>query len=188
MRSLVTGSFLAAVAMFIFGALYWTMPLPYSALKSVEEERVAAALAGSMFPETGLYMIPDPNRSSAAPEEFARLHREGPVVTANVVHGAGEPMQAATFVNGFVHEFGTCLLIGVLLSMAAPAFPTVGRRAAFAALMGFTAAFFIDIGATVWWRMPLSWQLYQLVYNTLAWSIAGLVLARYVGHTEDRRA
>jgi hypothetical protein len=187
MRRLVTGSFLAAVAMFIFGAVYWTMPLPYSSLRSVEEHGVAAALAAGIFPESGLYMLPDPNLAATDPETFARLHREGPVVMANVVHDPGEPMRTSTFVDGFLHEFGSCLLIGVLMSMAAPAFPTVGRRAAFAALMGFTAAFFIDIGATVWWRMPLSWQFYQLVYNTVAWSIAGLVLARFVGRAQDLR-
>ncbi len=181
MRRLLTGSFLAAVAMFIFGAVYWTLPMPYSALETVENDRVAAALLAQTFPRTGLYMLPDPGLSSADPETYARMHRDGPVVMANVVHDAGEPMASSTFLAGFAHQFGTCFLIGLLLSMAAPALTGVGSRAAFAALAGFAGAFFIDMGAVVWWRMPLGWELYALLHDTLAWAIAGLVLARFVG-------
>lgn len=181
MRRLVSGSLLAAVATFIFGAVFWTLPLPYQALQSVPEDRVAVALLSQVFPETGLYMLPDPDLASADPEAYARMHREGPVVMANVVHGAGEPMQASVFAAGFAHQFATCFLIALLLSIAAPALPGVGQRAAFVALAGFAAAFFIDMGAVVWWRMPLGWQLYALLHDTLAWAIAGLVLARFVG-------
>jgi hypothetical protein len=188
MRQLVSGSFLAAVAMFIFGAVYWTMPLPYSGVQPVGEDAVAAALLSQIFPDTGLYMLPDPDMASADPEAYARMHREGPVVMANVVHGAGEPMQASAFVVGFLHQFASCFLIGLLLVMVAPALQTLGRRATFAALMGFTAAFFIDMGAVVWWRMPLSFQLYSLLYDTVAWAIAGLVLARFVGPREPLTA
>lgn len=184
MRRLISGSFLAAVAMFIFGAIYWTLPLPYSGLQAVEEDRVAAALLTQIFPETGLYMLPDPDLASADPEAYARMHRDGPVVMANVVHGAGEPMQAAVFVAGFLHQFATCFLIALLLGMAAPALPRLGQRAAFAALMGFAGAFFIDMGAVVWWRMPLGWELYGLFHDTVAWAIAGLVLARFTGPLE----
>lgn len=184
MRRLVSGSFLAAVAMFIFGAVYWTMPLPYSGVQPVREDAVAAALLSQIFPETGLYMLPDPDMASTDPETYARMHREGPVVMANVVHGAGEPMRPSVFVAGFLHQFATCFLIGLLLVLAAPALPTLGRRAAFAALMGFAAAFFIDMGAVVWWRMPMSFQFYSLLHNTVAWAIAGLVLARFVGSGE----
>ena len=185
MRRLLTGSFLAAVAMFIFGAVYWTLPLPYSTLKSVAEDQVAAALLAQIFPETGLYMLPDPDLASADPEAYARMHSEGPVVMANVVHGAGEPMQAWVFVAGFAHQFATCFLIGLLLALAAPAFRSLGQRAGFAALMGFAAAFFIDMGAVVWWRMPMGWQLYTLLHDTVAWAIAGLVLARFVGPADS---
>ena len=71
------------------------MPLPYSGVQPVGEDAVAAALLSQIFPDTGLYMLPDPDMASADPEAYARMHREGPVVMANVVHGAGEPMQAS---------------------------------------------------------------------------------------------
>lgn len=181
MRRLVSGSLLAAVAMFIFGAVYWTLPLPYSGLSKVEDDQVAVALLSRIFPETGLYMLPDPDLASADPEAYARMHREGPVVMANVLHDAGEPQQASVFIAGFAHQFATCFLIGLLLSIAAPALPGLGQRAMFAALMGFAGAFFIDMGAVVWWRMPMAWEFYSLVHDTLAWGIAGLVLARFAG-------
>jgi hypothetical protein len=176
MQRLLMGSFLAAVAMFLFGALFWTAQLPYGNVRSVAQPELAAALLEEIFPETGLYMVPAPR---LAPEAYAELHRAGPLVRANVVHDPGEPMQGATFVAGFLHQWVTCLLLGYLLWRAAPALQSLLARAGFVTLAGFTAAFFIDGGAVIWWHMPLAWQLFELVHDTLAWAIAGLVLARF---------
>jgi hypothetical protein len=179
MHRLLAGSFLAAVAMFLFGALFWTAPLPYGVVKSVGSERLAAIALKQVFPETGLYMVPSPQLATEDPERFDELHRAGPTVMANVVHDPGAPMRGSTFVAGFVHQWLSCLLLGMLLLIAAPALEGFVVRAGFIALAGFTAAFFIDIGQAIWWRMPLAWQLYQLTHDTLAWVIAGLVLARF---------
>jgi hypothetical protein len=176
MRRLLIGSFLAAVAMFLFASLFWTAQLPYTTVRSVEPPELAAVMLEQLFPETGFYMVPAPQ---LAPADYAELHRAGPLVRANVVHDPGEPMQGTSFAAGFLHQWVTCLLLGYLLWRAAPALEGLLARAGFVALAGFTAAFFIDGGAVIWWRMPLAWQLYELVYDTLAWAIAGLVLARF---------
>jgi hypothetical protein len=176
MPRLLGGSFLAAIAMFFFGALFWTATLPYGTVRGVADHELAAGALAQLFPDSGLYMLPAPDED---PERYAELHRRGPWVMANVVHDPGEPMQGATFVAGFIHQWVTCLLLGLLLLKMAPERQGVTARAGLLALAGFTAAFFIDIGAVIWWRMPLAWQLYELVHDALAWSIAGFVLARF---------
>jgi hypothetical protein len=181
MRGLVTGSFLAAVATFIFGALFWTSPLPYGAVREVGSDSIAAALLARIFPDSGLYMLPSPSLSSTDPERYAELHREGPVVTASVVHGAGEPMAAGTLAVGFLHQFVGCLLIGLVLLQVSPALPSLGGRATFIALIGLTAAYWTNLGAVVWWRSPLGWELWNLVHDVVVWIIAGLVMARFTG-------
>lgn len=187
MRGLVTGSFLAAVATFIFGALFWTSPLPYGAVHEVGSDRIAEALLERIFPDTGLYMVPSPSLSATDPERYAQLHREGPVVMANVVHAAGEPMAAGTFAIGFLHQFVGCLLIGMLLLQVSPALPSLGARAAFVALVGFTAAYWANLGAVVWWHSPIGWEFWKLVHDVVVWIIAGLVLARFMGAAAPAR-
>ena len=70
MEKLVTGSFLAAVAVFIFGAVYWTSPISSVGIHGAADDRVAQAILGETFPETGVYRVPGVSLSSENPEQF----------------------------------------------------------------------------------------------------------------------
>jgi hypothetical protein len=180
MQKLVTGSFLAAVAMFIFGAIYWTSPMSGLGIHDVADDLVAQAILAETFPETGVYWVPGMSLYAENPEQFETLHITGPVAMVNIVHSPGAPMAPATFVYGFLHNLVACLLIGLLLSKAAPALATYGARVGFVLLAGVTTAFFVEIASVIWWRMPLLNQLVSALYDVLAWLLAGLILARFV--------
>ena len=181
MQKLMTGSLLAAVAMFIFGAIYWTSPLSGVGIHEPADSVVAQAILAETFPETGVYWVPGMSLYSENPELFETLHISGPVAMVNIVYAPGPPMAPATFVLGFLHNLVACFLIGLLLSKAAPALGTYGARVGFVVLAGLTTAFFVEMASVVWWRMPLPNQLISALYDIVAWLIAGLVLARHIG-------
>ena len=58
MRKLIAGSLLAAVAMFIFGAVYWSSPVLQAGARDVADDAAAQSILRQAFPETGLYWVP----------------------------------------------------------------------------------------------------------------------------------
>ncbi len=180
MKTLFVGSLLAAVAMFIFGAVYWSSPVVSMGAREVADDAAAQAILKETFPETGIYWIPGMTLYAQDTERYNALHEAGPVAMINIVHEPGPPMAPATFIAGFLHEWVVCFLIGLLLLKVAPALPTYGSRVGFVTLAGVVMAVFVDLGAVIWWRMPLAVQIADGLYNVVAWLLAALVMARFI--------
>ncbi len=182
-KRLLPASFLAAVAMFVFGSVFWMSPMPYSAVSTVADDAVVQSAIREHFPETGLYYVPSVATFNADPDRFTELHVAGPVVEVNVAYDVGEPMQPGVFLAGFLHQWVICFLIGLLLLKVAPVFPTFASKVGFVTVLGLLGALFINVGQVIWWREPVGWQLWNVVYNTVAWVLAGLVIARMLPNT-----
>ena len=183
MKNLLVGSLLAAVAIFIFGAVYWSSPVMGAGARDVADDAAAQAVLKEMFPETGIYWIPGMSLYAQDSERYNVLHEAGPTAMINIIHEPGPPMAPSTFVAGFLHEWVVCFMIGLLLLRVAPALPTYGSRVGFVTMAGFVMAVFVDLGAVIWWRLPLALELADGVYNVVAWLLAGLVMARFVPET-----
>lgn len=180
MRNLVIGSLLAAVAVFIFGAVYWSSPAISAGSKPVADEAAAQAMLARTFPETGIYYVPSMELYARDAEKYSAMHEAGPVAMVNITHNPGPVMASGTFIAGFLHEWAVCFLIGLLLMWVSPSLKGYGAKVKFVTAAGVIMALFVDIGAVIWWRMPLSFQLADGFYNVVAWLLAGLVLARFV--------
>lgn len=175
MSRLLIGSFLAAVAMFVWGFLFYVVsPAMDSAIKTVADDAAAQAVLRQHFPETGTYFVPSPDLPEA---QLTPLHESGPLAMVTVRQQGAPPMDPMVLVYGFIHQWTVCVLLAVLLLKAAPGLAGYGARAGFLALAGFTAALFIDYGTTIWWYADRGFALTNLVHNTGAWTVAGLVLA-----------
>jgi hypothetical protein len=179
MVRLISASLLAAVAVFLFGWIYWSGPLASAGINEVADDVVAQALLGETFPDSGVYFVPGMSLYREDPDRYAELHTAGPVAIVNIVHDAGSPMEPSIFVWGFLHYLVTCLLIGLLLQRVAPALPSYGARVGFVVLAGVAMAFFAEMAEAIWWREPLSRQLVAAGYDVGAWLVAGLVLAKW---------
>ncbi len=181
MPRLLLASVLAAIAMFVWGFLFWGIsPLPGSVMKPVEQvPEVQAALKRS-FPESGAYFVPPP---PGDPEQTAAWHEAGPLAMVHIRREGAPMMDPGVMFWGFVHGWVVCLLLGWLLGSAAPALPGYVSRVAFLTVAGFAAALFIDYGSIIWWYSDRSWQLLDLSYHTGAWLVAGLVLAAFPPRT-----
>jgi hypothetical protein len=92
-----------------------------------------------------------------------------------------EPMAPSKIVMGFIYDFISAVLMGILLVMALPALPMYGQRVAFVTLGGVFAAFAMTSGNVNWWYFPIGFALATAIYFIIAWFIAGLILARIIG-------
>ncbi len=179
MKKLLLAPALAALALFVWGFLYWALPhyLPYKALGTVADDSAAALALDKMFPASGVYLLPSPTLGQAKMEE---LSLRGPTVE---VHITKEPMtaaqQAKCMALGFLHMFVICLLLVIILSGLEKAFECWMCRVKFCAKLGLLVAA-CDLGYAIWWHHSVAWTLGQSIYDFTMYVIAGFVLAKFV--------
>jgi len=179
MKKFLLAPFLAALAAFFLGFIYWGLPplLPYRALGPVADESATALALGRMFPVSGAYLIPSPLAGEAKMTELAK---RGPMVE---VHITKEPMtdamQARCMAFGFAHEFAICLLLTILLTFLEKSFERWTCRVKFMAFLGLIVAV-CDLGNAIWWHHDFGWTLAQSLYDFLFYVVVGLVLAKFV--------
>lgn len=179
MGKLIMGAVLTAIAMFIWGFLYFAVnPMAQTVFDRAPDDAAAQAALLDNLPETGTYLIPGNMDDEAA---YAELHEAGPIAFVHISREGRPVMSSSVFLYGFLHMLVTVLLIAWLLRMAAPALLSYGARVGFVAVAGLTASFFTHIGAIIWWSLPADWFLFVAVYDLTAWIVAGLVLANFVG-------
>ncbi|MCW5548429.1 MAG: hypothetical protein KIT44_05650 [Opitutaceae bacterium] len=167
---------LAALAMFVFGAIYWMSPFPYKVLSTTADDEAAGVALNAIFPETGTYLIPG---AHLEPETMTRLHERGPLAYVQFVREGSPPMEPANFLKGYLHCFVVAWLLNFLMLKSAAAFKGYGCRVKFSAAIGVLAAVLIHFSDPIWWRHPWAWHLVGALYSVLVLVVAGLVLAKF---------
>jgi len=173
MTRLLLGSFIAAVAVFMWGFVFYAAsPAMSKVVKGTPDDAAAQAAIRDHFPESGTYFVPSPDLPE---DQLNTLHQAGPLALINVRSEGGPVMDPMVLTWGFIHEWIVCFLLGWLLLRAS--LDSYGERVMFLTVAGFTAALFIDYGGAIWWGIDRGFALMNLFYNTVAWLVAGLVLA-----------
>ena len=174
---LLLGSFLAALAVFFFGAAFWMSP-PAQRIFGVPSQ--PDAFAQSLLdhlPATGVYEYPLTTGPSTEPATAAR---KGPSAIIHFHREALPAQDPAQLGRGFLVIWVTMALMGVLLQLACPALPTYGSRVLFTAVAGLIVAANSDLGATVWWMHSAPFAAANALYNVLSFTLGGLILARFI--------
>ncbi|HUG10896.1 MAG TPA: hypothetical protein VMM36_07775, partial [Opitutaceae bacterium] len=179
MNKYILGSFLAALAFFLWGYLYWAVsPLPKSIIHTSPDGDAAGAMLKQMFPNDGMYTVP----GMSLDEETRHAHHEaGPIATVHIKHAGAPAMTAKYFIVGFAHCWVSALLLTFLLVKASPAvLASYGSRVWFVTLTGVAIAVVSDFSFPVYWGHP--WPVYILnaVHIIGGVLVTGLVLAKFV--------
>jgi len=177
MTKLTLGTIAATIAMFIWGAIFWMSPLPYSVLGRTPDDAAAGKALLDHFPADATYVIPGMYNPE---DKLTALHRSGPLAMVHIRHGGSEVMEPAVLAQGFLQELVTVMLMGALLAFAGPSLPTYVSRVRFLTVAGIAVAIFADLGAPIWWRHPWPFHLVSAVYTVTAWFVAALVLAAVI--------
>ena len=187
-QRVVAAAVVSAVAMFMWGFLFWGLsgassrllkPLPQTAVDDV----TAVLRRDNVAP--GMYLYPpplDPSADEQAEQEFQAMYQAGPILQMAVQDGH-PPMPPSTFAAGLGLNFVYALLAGTLVVLAGGALETLGRRFAFVAIFGLAGAVWTNLGDAIWWCHSLKYAagnaFYQLVAGLLmAAAIAAIVRPR----------
>ena len=183
MQRYLLGTFLAALAMFVWGAVYWTNPLPYRFLPHSLDDAQAGEALLRFLPANGTYFIPGTQND---PATLQRLHEKGPIATIHFQREGMPPMQAKVFLLGFVHNWICTLLAAFIAVRISPVvLNSYGKRVWFFVLIGTLVAVFSEFSAPIWWGHPWPFHLISALFALTVWLVAGLVLAAFLKADES---
>ena len=171
------GALLAAIAMFVWGFVYWGSGLvdPFTHMSAEAEAALGEAVKTNLTAD-GVYVVPDPKNGTE--EEWMQRMSAGPFAMINLKAGGTPPMQT-TLALGFVHMLVTTILLAALLMYVTPAANYLERLKVIATV-GFIAAVFAHFGQPIWWHYPWPYALVGAIYDLGAYVISGAVLAYFV--------
>jgi len=177
MKTFALPPLLAAVAMFVVGAIFWISPFPYSVLGRVADDAAAAAQLSNIFPATGTYYIPG---AYLDPKVSAGLMAKGPLATVKFVKEGHPGFEPLVLLAGFVHYWVVALLLTCFLNRIRSSFRGYSCVVKAAAAIGVIGAVLIDFSDPIWWHHPWPWQIVCATYDILVFVVAGLVLGAFL--------
>lgn len=177
MAKLALGAFLAAIAMFLWGFVYWGSGMidPFSHMTAEGETAISEALKTNL-PAGGVYFVPDSKVDEA---QWQNRMTQGPVAMINFRPGGTAPM-ATTMILGFLHMLVVALILALILRLLLPVAPTYVDRLKLVAIIGALAAIEANLGQPIWWHWPWSHAIIEAIYSFGSYVIAGAVLAYFV--------
>jgi hypothetical protein len=173
----VLAVFLASLAIFVWGAIFWMNPLPNRMFGETGDDEALQEVMRENIDESGLYMVPSSHLEKA---EMERLYAKGPIAMILYRSEGMTGMSMSSLISSALHDLFSVLFLALLMYMVRGSLATYGSRVLFAGLAGFGMAFFSNLTNAIWFMHPLPWALTGLVYDVTIWIVAGLVLGAYI--------
>lgn len=172
---ILVGSLVAALAMFAWGFVFWTVlvPAPRVFGEALDEPALSEALV-TYLPVTDVYFIPEWQADRAVLES---RFGTGPVATIFFRREGVDAMSPRTFALGYLQMLAACLVAAVLLHRCRSALSGFGSRVGVVLLAGLCGSVLITTSGPIWWHQPWSFHRLYLVYAAVAWLLAGCALA-----------
>ena len=181
-KSYLIAILLSALAMFLWGAVYWMNPLASAVFQVPEDDALAQSALSEHFPSDGVYWVPG-NMEDA--DSRKQLHQAGPIALVSITHTGKDPMAASVMILGFVHMIGYAILLLLLLRASSALRKTYLCRVQLMALVGLILAFFTELGAMIWFYQPVAYSLLLAGYAFSVTLAGGAVLAIWVRESAD---
>jgi hypothetical protein len=181
---LLLSSLATAVALMLWGFLFWTViSMRFNVLHPPPNDQAVAQVLHDNIPATGTYYYPMPmhdaaaNNDASAEEAWMKKAKSGPVFMLSYRADGADPMDGMTYLWGFIQFAVSAMLVGGLMLMALPQLTSYGRRVRFVFLAGLFGAFFIDTSQPIWFQMPWDFHLFNGAFHVVGWLIGGAVMA-----------
>lgn len=176
MKKTLIGIVTTTLALYIWGFIYWGVStVPYASWKQTADDAAAQEMLSRVFPEDGTYFIPGVGND---PETRTALYEQGPIGFIHIIHGPSLENDPVVMIGGLVLNLVIVALLAVMFRVAgAREFRDFARLSVIA---GAVAVVAIDVGDIIWWRMPVSWEIWQIIYNYSVWLIAGHLLGVFM--------
>ena len=178
MKRILAATTLAAVLLFFWGFVYWTVLEPAVGVIQVAPNETALAqdLAEHLKDE-GTYFVPT---DTSDMDDWAARHEAGPIATIMFRPQGAQPMAPSVLGFGFVHMWISILLMAFLVRWIARYLGSFRERFLFVTWIGLIEAVFANLGRPIWYFQPWDYHIMQAVYGLTSWALVGAVLAWFL--------
>jgi hypothetical protein len=186
---LAIATLLAAIVSFVWGYLSWMQMTWHQAgmHEFKDESAVTEVIKNNATGGRGIYMLPFPRQplDMHSDEEKATMletqqkaMEEGPYLYAIVRPGKQDTNMTQQLTRSFVRSLIASLIVGALMSHLVLSY--LGR-VAYAAAFGAFAGLAVDVQTWIWFELPTRDLIVNMADHFIEWSLAGLVLAAFLG-------
>ncbi len=182
MTRILIGGVVAGIVIFFWGFVaHMLLPLGELGLRAIPKEDDLTAAIKKEVHDPGLYLVPGRDMSKSQTQEEMEAYTakitKGPYGFM-VIYPDGRDVSIS---KRLPIELGTnvvcALLAAILVSQLRPGF---GVRVASVTLVGILASIMTLVPYWNWYGFPTDFTLAQIVEHTVAWLLAGIVLALIV--------
>ena len=176
---LVLGSVLTAIAIFVWGFLFWGMNIaqPFAPVDPAAETAISETLKANLKADDAYYV---PTMTMNDEKGWVEKHKAGPLAQIFYRAEGSDPMNPMTFVWGFVHMLVTALILGFALYMVSGGLATYRQRVLAVVTFGIAASIFAHLSNPVWFLEPWHYSIAGAVYDFVAYVLAGLILGWFI--------
>ena len=179
MKNLVIGAVVAAIVMFFWGFLFWGTPFPYNTfMERVADDTGLMQAMDEHLDESGVYYVPD--LAEMGTETFNAKHEKGPLAFIFLRKDGGPAQDMSGMLFGFIHFLVTAFLLAFLIRWVMGCLNGLGSYITFGSFVGLIAGFYTHIGNVVWWKWPLGWQTYAMVYDITSFALGALLIGYFL--------
>jgi hypothetical protein len=180
MKRLLTAALTGGIIVFCWGAIsHMALGLGETGISMLASEAPVVEAMKQNIPQSGLYFIPGmTDRSEAGMKAWEEKIRSGPFAILIYTAGGQSPMEPTQLATEFLSNLVAALVASFLLMRAAPALPGYASRVIFVALLGLLPGLDIDVSYWNWYRFPANYTLAQMLDHFVAWTLAGLAMAK----------
>ena len=177
MNKLIVPSLIAAIAMFLWGTIFWMSPLPYGATVPIDNQVQMQQKIAQTFAQAGTYIVPSMMQPGVDQEKVMTMYEQGPNIIAYVMPGK-KAFDPSVFIKGFVHYFVVSLLLAWLFSQAFASQKSFRQKFDYISKVAFVLVLFTHGSELIWWGVPAGWILWTAFYEFIAIVVSGVVLAK----------
>ena len=187
MKKLLLSSVLGGLIAFVWYALSWTVLQLHPMQKFTDEAAVATVLKANARPEAGVYVLPG-NCGNTEAERAAHMKamQDGPFFFGVVRTGPQPMSMPANMVKSLLSQIACAFLFASLLLCTRPM--KYGARVFFVVQAAMLGGILCHFPPMIWWGMPASWVLQEFMDLAIAWTLAGLVIAKIANPTREVKA
>lgn len=110
---------------------------------------------------------------------MAELAKRGPMVEVHIRKESTPAIAPSVMIAGFLQMLVLAVMLAGMLCGLEKSFVRWTCRVKFCAAIGLLVAI-CDLGHSIWWRHAWGWTLGQAFFDLVMYTIAGLVLAKFV--------
>lgn len=177
MLRVIIGAIPAAIAMFLLGFVFYASGLQGLVTGAVDDAPAAAIqqALGAGLPDTGTYVIPDPNRSAAQ----TVMYGQGPIATIHYNAGGFATTDTASLILGLLLDFLVALLIGAALIGIDRRVPDFASRARVVVIVAVACAAYTNLLGPIFYHHGWAHFIYRFIADAATLSAGGLIIARW---------